>query len=195
MTDAPAGILPSNQGYLPMTTSSPSGILRVGISGHRHLGPDPRTAWYVHAECVRLLEHLRHLAHYRGASLEAVSALAIGADTLFAQAALGLGLPLLALLPFEEYVHDFPEGPERDLFLQLRSLCREETSLPNRKRSNTAYLAVGKKTVEMVDYLVAVWDGQPARGKGGTADVVAYAERKGKPVLRIDPARALVGAR
>ena len=35
--------------------------------------------------------------------------------------------------------------------------------------------------------LVAVWDGQSARGLGGTADVVAYARERGKPVTVIWP--------
>ncbi|HEY1620682.1 MAG TPA: hypothetical protein VGG25_23870 [Streptosporangiaceae bacterium] len=37
------------------------------------------------------------------------------------------------------------------------------------------------------DELWAVWDGQPARGYGGTADVVAHARSKGIPVRVIWP--------
>lgn len=49
-----------------------------------------------------------------------------------------------------------------------------------------AYLDCGMETVNGSDVLLAVWDGQPARGKGGTADVVAYAESIGKPLVVID---------
>ncbi|MFH9861330.1 hypothetical protein [Streptomyces sp. NPDC017202] len=35
--------------------------------------------------------------------------------------------------------------------------------------------------------LLAVWDGKPARGYGGTADVVAYAERTGVAVRVLWP--------
>lgn len=42
------------------------------------------------------------------------------------------------------------------------------------------------ETVNGADVLLVVWDGLPARGKGGTADVVAYAKAMGKPVLIID---------
>jgi hypothetical protein len=38
------------------------------------------------------------------------------------------------------------------------------------------------------DVLMAVWDGQPARGKGGTAEVVEYARALGKPLILINPA-------
>ena len=37
------------------------------------------------------------------------------------------------------------------------------------------------------DRLFAVWDGQPARGYGGTADVVAEARARGIPVTVIWP--------
>ena len=36
--------------------------------------------------------------------------------------------------------------------------------------------------IDTADELYAVWDGEPARGYGGTADVVAYARGCGKPV-------------
>lgn len=44
--------------------------------------------------------------------------------------------------------------------------------------------------VALVDELLAVWDGQPARGFGGTADVVRYAQRHGTPVRRLWPKNA-----
>jgi hypothetical protein len=40
------------------------------------------------------------------------------------------------------------------------------------------------------DELLAVWDGQPARGYGGTADVVEAARYKGIPVTVVWPAGA-----
>ena len=44
------------------------------------------------------------------------------------------------------------------------------------------------ETVNDADALLALWDGQAARGKGGTADVVDYARSLGKPVIIIDAA-------
>ncbi len=41
--------------------------------------------------------------------------------------------------------------------------------------------------IDTADELYAVWDGEPARGYGGTADVVAYARERGKPVSVIWP--------
>ena len=49
-----------------------------------------------------------------------------------------------------------------------------------------AYLDCGMETVNGSDVLLAVWDGEVARGKGGTGDVVGYATSLGKPVIVID---------
>ena len=49
-------------------TSAPA-VLRVGVTGHRKLGADPRVGWHVHAECVRILDRLQQLARYRSAGL------------------------------------------------------------------------------------------------------------------------------
>ena len=48
------------------------------------------------------------------------------------------------------------------------------------------YLDCGIETVNGADVLIAFWDGAPARGKGGTADVVEYAQSIGKPIMIID---------
>jgi hypothetical protein len=159
----------------------------VGITGHRKLGPDSRVGWYVHAQCVRALGQLRSLAEMQQTAVVAYSALAIGADQLFAQAAVGLGIPLVGAIPFEGYADDF-DGEDRRHFETLLSQCCRVHRLPNKRRSLRAYLDVGKWIVDQVDYLVAVWNGLPAQGKGGTGDIVAYAARRKRPVLRIDPA-------
>jgi hypothetical protein len=163
--------------------------VRVGVTGHRKLGADPLTSWYVTAQCVRLLDRLGDLARLRPAELVAYSALAVGADQLFAQAALGLGLPVVGVLPFADYPADF-KGADRERFDDLLRRCRSIERLPPKRRSSRAYFAGGKWVVDAVDYLVAVWDGRPAAGTGGTADVVVYAEKKGRPVFRIDPTAA-----
>jgi hypothetical protein len=161
-------------------------VIRVGATGHRKLGDDPRVPLLVHAECVRVLELLHDLAEFQDANLIAYSLLAIGADSLFAEAAVGLGIPLVGVIPFADYPNDF-EGDERRQFDTLLSLCREVHHLPGKHRSDRAYLRGGQWVVDHVDHVVAVWDGLPAKGLGGTADVVAYAHKKKKPVYRIDP--------
>lgn len=53
-----------------------------------------------------------------------------------------------------------------------------------------AVLAGSEILVSLIDELLAVWDGKPAWGHGGTADVVAYAIRQGIPVRIVWPVGA-----
>jgi hypothetical protein len=50
-----------------------------------------------------------------------------------------------------------------------------------------AHMAASAYMLDQADELWAVWDGQPARGYGGTADVVTYAREHGKAVRVIWP--------
>jgi hypothetical protein len=160
----------------------------VGITGHRKLGDDPRTVWHVRAKCTLILDRLRDVARLQGAELTACSALAIGADQIFAEAAIGPGLSLVAVIPFEDYPKDF-EGEDLQRYNTLLNLSREVHQLPRKRRSNDAYFAVGKWMVDHTDYLVAVWNGLSAAGKGGTGDVVEYARKRQRPVIRVDSTR------
>ena len=54
-----------------------------------------------------------------------------------------------------------------------------------------AHMAASQAMLASADRLYAVWDGQPARGYGGTADVVAEAEKRGIPVTVIWPEGAV----
>jgi hypothetical protein len=161
-------------------------LITVGITGHRNLGDDPAVKWSVQSRCVLLLDRLRELAKSEGKSIRAMSSLAIGADQFFAMSAIGLGIPLVAVIPFAEYAADFSEE-ERPQFETLLGKCCEVNRLTRKRRSNQAYLEAGHRVVDESDYLIAVWNGKPAAGKGGTADVVAYAEKKKRPILVINP--------
>ncbi len=56
-----------------------------------------------------------------------------------------------------------------------------------RESNSRAHRASSEIMVGLADQMIAVWDGQPARGYGGTADVVAYAHRVGVPVRIVWP--------
>jgi len=51
-----------------------------------------------------------------------------------------------------------------------------------------AYLAASQYLIDRCDLLVAVWDGSPPTGSGGTADAVAYAREQGRSTVRVWPA-------
>ena len=47
------------------------------------------------------------------------------------------------------------------------------------------YVAAGQYMLAHCDLLIALWDGKPARGAGGTADVVAQARQLCLPIAWI----------
>lgn len=51
-----------------------------------------------------------------------------------------------------------------------------------------AHMDPSLRMLDRADELTAVWDGQPARGYGGTADVVQAARDKDLPVTVVWPA-------
>lgn len=156
----------------------------VGVTGHRDLGGADE---HVASALRRDLEGRRQV---HGERLVALSAIAVGADSLFAEAAISLGIPLEVVLPFESYDKDFEPGEERERFEALLAAAERSRTLSYEGRSDDAYAAVGRWIVAHSDHLVAVWDGMPARGPGGTGDIVAYARGRGHPMTVINPSRA-----
>lgn len=121
-----------------------------------------------------------------------LSGLAEGADRLLAWYALHCGWELHAVLPFrpEDYARDFGSTASKNEFTALLEKAAVVHNLNgSREQSNpTAYEALGQNLVANCDVLIAVWDGQPARGPGGTAEVVTLARQAGRPVVWISSA-------
>jgi hypothetical protein len=65
---------------------------------------------------------------------------------------------------------------------RLLRQAREVHSTGLSESDSYAHMAGSEILVGLADRLIGVWDGKPARGYGGTADVVAYAKRNGVPV-------------
>ncbi|MFC3742972.1 hypothetical protein [Paractinoplanes deccanensis] len=117
-----------------------------------------------------------------GADLCGVSSLADGADQLFATHILASGGVLEVLLPCEGFAGSLLGDDSRARFEDLRRAAASVTTMPYPEPSEQAFLAAGRALVDRCDHLFAVWDGRPARGVGGTGDVVAYARARGRQV-------------
>ncbi len=155
--------------------------MRIGISGHRGLTST------VEEEVRVLLAHA--VQDFDPTDLVAVSCLADGPDTWFAEAVLEHGGRLEAVVPAQRYRKALPtwHQPVYDHLL-TRAADVHHTGMV--ESDSTAHMAGSEILVGLVDELLAVWDGQPSRGYGGTADVVAYARRTGVPVRVLWPDRA-----
>lgn len=172
--------------------------LRVAVTGHRlnQLPSERRDA--VRTAIGAALAAIGEAAAQAGhgyTKLTLLSALAEGADRYAAQAALALGWRLEAALPFkiERYLADFADAASRAEFKALLAAARRvfeidgEALEPGGAGEAAPYAAVGDALVLGADVLIAVWNGQPPKGPGGTAEVCAKALDKGAPVVWLPP--------
>jgi hypothetical protein len=152
--------------------------MRIGITGHRGL-PDP-----VAREVHRLLA--AQAASYDPADLVAVSCIADGPDAWWADHVLKAGGRLEVVIPAAEYRAGLPawHHPEYDRLL-AHAPTVHETGLT--ESTSEAHQAGSEILVDRCDHLLAVWDRLPARGHGGTADVVTYARDHNRPVTILWP--------
>lgn len=128
---------------------------------------------------------LRQLHCLRG-DIIALSAIAEGADTIFAEAALAQNIPLEIVLPFNQYAHDFDQRASQERFEKLYASARLIHRMPYAERSDSAYSYAMNWLVDHSDILIAAWDGSPSRGFGGTADAVKKAIMLNLPWIHIN---------
>lgn len=152
-------------------------MTRVGITGHQKLPEDA---------VKPIVDGIRSLLVGLPEPLEGYSSLAEGADQLFARSLLAVGGTLHAIIPSENYDMTFDEA-HRKAYRALLDHATSIEQLPFDVPGEAAYAAAGYCVVDHSDVLIAVWDGEPARGRGGTADAVSYAQDGGVPVYVVWP--------
>ncbi|MFE4599340.1 hypothetical protein ACFRKE_00610 [Kitasatospora indigofera] len=156
--------------------------MRIGITGHRGLNAE------VEREVRALLAV--QVAKYADADLIGISCIADGPDTWFAEIVLQHGGRIEVVVPAADYRDSLPAWHHGDYDRLIDQAAEvHETGLD--ESTSEAHMAGSEVLVGLADELLAVWDGQPARGYGGTADVVTYAERNGLPVRILWPAEAV----
>ena len=151
-----------------------SSIRIIGFTGHRHLKKPEAVARALRSELAAFQK--------TGGELMAISSIAVGADTIFAEEVIRAGIKWIVILPMpaEVFRDDFtPEEWARAERLIARAA---EVRVLSGSERPQAYVDGGKATVDESDCLFAVWDGKPAQGPGGTAEVIAYAKTLGREV-------------
>jgi hypothetical protein len=150
---------------------------RIAISGHRGLS-GPTADLVDKAMRAALAEH--------APDVTGISCLADGSDQIFARAVTDLGGKLEVIIPAARYRAGLPAEarPGYDRLLAQAAAVRR---MPFTESTSESHMEASKAMIDQADELFAVWDGQPARGYGGTADVVAYAREHGTPVRVIWP--------
>jgi hypothetical protein len=152
--------------------------MRIAITGHRELP----------AETERLVDQAirQQLAAYTGRDLVGVTNLADGADQLFARAVLDAGGQLDVIVPAARYRDGLPESAHA-AYDALLSRASSVHRLDRIESTEEAHMEASTAMLDRAERLFAVWDGKPARGYGGTADVVAEARNRGIPITVIWP--------
>lgn len=85
-------------------------------------------------------------------------------------------------IPQSDYINDFATAESKNEFLDLLARADEVIELTAAETRDAAYEAAGDYIVSNCDVLVAVWDGGPARGTGGTAEIIARARKRRLPI-------------
>lgn len=149
---------------------------RIGVTGHRTIPGEALN---------EVRARLRALLCGHDGPMEALSSLAAGADQLFADIALERGADLTVVIPSGDYEEGFDGPGELAHYRALKGRATQEIRMAYAHACDDAYYAAGTYIADNCDRLVAVWDGLPARGRGGTAEIVEYARALGKPVTVI----------
>lgn len=152
--------------------------MRLGITGHRGLSPEVEVK--VRADLTKVVEACD------AEDLVAISCIADGPDAWFAQTVLAHGGRLEVVIPAAEYRESLPDW-HHPVYDELMARAVDVHHTGMQESTSQAHQAGSEIVVGLADELIAVWDGQPARGHGGTADVVAYARRVGVPVRLVWP--------
>jgi hypothetical protein len=152
----------------------------VGMTGHAGLPPST-------AELVTTA--LRDMLRAYTPNLVGVTMLGPGADQLFARVVLELGGTLYVVQPTVamQYRDSFEDDAAQAGYDELYGQASHVQVLEHTESTEQAHMDGGQAVVDRSSVLVAVWDGQPSRGLGGTGDVVAYARERGVPISVIWP--------
>ncbi len=180
----------------------PRQVVQIGVTGHRPNRLSPEVAAALPRQCEQVLKAIAALAARaydpllhapEPPLLRILSPLAEGADRIVAHTGLALGADLQCPLPFHaaEYCRDFATEASRDEFHTLLAKSSAVFQVDgSRDAEDVAYERIGRMVLEQSDFLIAIWDGEPAAGRGGTAQIVEEAMAQNVPVLWLHASQA-----
>jgi hypothetical protein len=157
---------------------------RVAVTGHVNVSEET-ARWVIEALTARLQDVV-------GPGWHGVTCLAGGADQLFAKVVLALKGKYDVVLPAADYEQQMLLDGDGEPFGALLAEASEVETMPYPTSSRAAYLAASVEMLRGCDQLLAVWDGEPSRAVGDTADVVQRAKALQIPVIRVWPPESLV---
>jgi hypothetical protein len=154
-------------------------VLAVGFTGHRKVPYETKSRQVIRDFLAQQKES-HHGVMY------GICSAAAGGDQLFGESCIELKIPLRILLPrpAEQFRADFDEASwQRSVHIMENAISVEVTG--QYEARNEQFYDCGIQTVAESQLLVALWDGQPSRGVGGTQEIVSYARKTGHPIAWI----------
>lgn len=154
-------------------------MVTIGVTGHRDLDDLEQISSGVD-EALLKIKH-----SFPKEDLTIISPLAEGADRLVVWRAMENNVVHLVVpLPLEisDYMLDFNSISSKAEFVTLLEQAAQVIELQAGENREASYLAAGLYVLDHSDVLIAVWDGQPARGLGGTGQIVAAARQQKMPL-------------
>lgn len=158
-------------------------MVTIGVTGHREITQTNQIISGVDKALRKIKES------FPSEVITIISPLAEGADRLVVwRARENDDVQLIVPLPLElsEYMLDFNSISSKAEFITLLEQADQIIELPPGKTRDAGYQASGSYLLNNSDVLVAIWDGQPARGPGGTGQIVAEAREKLMPIAWIN---------
>jgi hypothetical protein len=143
-----------------------SSVLTIAFTGHRKLTDEARCR-----DAIRkVLEEWKSKAP---GTVYGLSSAAAGGDLLFTETCIELGLPIRILLPLprEQFSDDFDAGTWQRVERVLNCAFSVEVVGASQDRSER-YYECGIETVQQSRLLIALWDGEPARGLSGGRQIL-----------------------
>ena len=193
----------------------PDRSLCLSVTGHRSQSDRHINAEAVQASLGRVINDLMSwtsnwkssVYSKKNPEIRLMSALADGPDQWMVEAfselapEYALSYRLEAIIPFEtgHYAETFSHEAERERFLHQFSQANAKLVLADwapskgvrshesitRHWVDQRYRTLGRILTTHADLLIAVWDGKPSRGPGGTTEVIDLAFKKAIPIIWI----------
>lgn len=145
----------------------------LSVTGHR---PDKLGGYSPEAAGILFDTAIIVLKKYPNIT-QVISGMALGWDTAIAKAAINMGIPFVAAVPFKEQPSKWPEASQV-LYFSLLSLAKEVRYVSESGYSAAKMQIRNEWMVDQADKVAALWNGSI----GGTMNCVNYAHKVGKPV-------------
>jgi hypothetical protein len=167
----------------------------IGVTGHRKLSDEDLIRDKIKQTLQNIEDRLNSILSNSKYKFSVLSPLAEGTDRITVEEVLKLdnsttneksALDVILPLSKNDYIQDFDDPESREQFEYLLKRARSVKYFENCTNRDDSYYKSGRYIVDNCDILIAVWNGKPAAGLGGTADIVKYARDRDKWIFWIN---------